>query len=151
MVKVSPLPRAQPPAFGRYGLRAGNRLVFAEPGSGQEFGRRIEKSCSSFLASEEGLTASVLAFARRLAWKKRRHFATPDFLVAGICALVIEESFRSATAFPDGFEQVAPGSQTMIGGIKHPPANERAAHEPQKIGALDDKGFDLDCHLATSS
>lgn len=39
----------------------------------------------------------------------------------------------------------------MIGGIKHPPANERAAHEPQKIGAFDDKGFDLDCHLATSS
>jgi hypothetical protein len=32
----------------------------------------------------------------------------------------------------------------MIGGIKHPPSNERTAHELQKIGAFDDKGIDLD-------
>jgi hypothetical protein len=148
---LSAFPRPTP-AFGLYGLRAGNRLVFAEPGSGQKFGRRIEKSCSSsFLASEEGLTASILALARCLAWKKRRHFATPDFLVAGTCALVIEESLRTAPALPDGFEQVAPGGQAMIRRIKHAAANERTAHQPEKIGALDDKRFDLDCHLATSS
>lgn len=144
-------PRAAP-AFGLYGLRAGNRLVFAELGSGQGFGYRSEKSClSSFLASQEGSTAPVLALARCLAWKKRRHFATPNFFVAGTCALVIEKPLRSAPALPDGFEQVAPGSHAMIGRIKHPPANERTAHQPKKIGALNYKGFDFGCHLATSS
>ena len=39
----------------------------------------------------------------------------------------------------------------MIGRIKHPPANERTAHQPEKIGSLNDKRFDLDRHLATSS
>ncbi len=48
-------------------------------------------------------------------------------------------------------EQVAPGSHAVIGRIEHLSANERTAHEPQEIGAFDDKGFDLNCHLATSS
>ena len=39
----------------------------------------------------------------------------------------------------------------MIGRIEHLSANERTAHESQEIGAFDDKGFDLNCHLATSS
>ncbi len=93
----------------------------------------------------------VLALARRLAWKKRRHFTASNFFVTGACAFVIEKPFRSAPSLSDGFEQVAPRSQSMIGRIKHASANERTAHEPEEIGALDDKGFDLNCHLATSS
>jgi hypothetical protein len=152
MGKVSPLPRAQPPAFGLYGLRAGNRLLFAEPGMAKALGYCIEKSClPPCLAFEEASTASVLPLGCRFAGKERRHFSGTDFFVTGLDAFVIEEPFRTATAFPDGFEQVAPGSQAMIGRIKHPPANERTAHQPKKIGTLDDKGFDLDCHLATSS
>ena len=38
MGKGSPLPRAQPPAFGLYGLRAGNRLVFVEPVMAKDLG-----------------------------------------------------------------------------------------------------------------
>ena len=149
--RLAASPRAAP-GVGLYGLRAGNRLVFVEPGSCQGFGYRIEKSClSSFLASEEGSTASVLSLGCRFARKERRHFPGPDFLVTGLGTFVIEKPFRTATTFPDGFEQVAPGSHVMIGGIKHPPTNERTAHQPKKIGALNYKGFDFDCHLATSS
>lgn len=106
---------------------------------------------SSFPAFEEGSTASVLALARRLAWKKRRHFATSNFFVTGTCAFVIEKPFRSAPSLSDGFEQGAPRSQSVIGRIKHSSANERTAHEPEEIGPLHYKGFDLNCHLATSS
>ena len=150
--KSSPLSRAQPRRFGLYGLRAGNRLVFAEPGSGPRIGYGSEKSClSSFLAFEEGSTAPVLPLGCRFARKEWRHFPGTDFLVTGMSTFVIEEPFRSATAFPDGFEQVAPGSHAVIGRIEHLSANERTAHEPQEIGAFDDKGFDWNCHLATSS
>jgi hypothetical protein len=106
---------------------------------------------SSFPAFEKRAPAPVLALARRLARKKRRHFATPDSLVASLSTFIIKESFRSATALSDGFEQVAPGSHAVIGRIEHLSANERTAHEPQEIGAFDDKGFDLNCHVATSS
>ena len=106
---------------------------------------------SSFPAFEKRAPTPVLAFTRRLAWKKRRHFATPDSLVASLSTFIIKESFRSATALSDGFEQVAPRSQSMIGRIKHSSANERTAHEPEEIGALHYKGLDLNCHLATSS
>ena len=143
---------ARSPGVWPLWVARGKSARLCRAGSGQGFGYRIEKSClSPCLASEEGSTAPVLALARRLAWKKRRHFATPDSLVASLSTFIIKESFRSATALTDGFEQVAPGSHAMIGRIKHPPANERTAHQPKKIGALNDKGFDLDRHLATSS
>ena len=115
-------------------------------------GYRSEKSClSSFLAFKEGSAAPVLPFGCRFARKERGHFPGTDFLVTGMSTFVIEEPFRTATSLSDGFEQVAPRSQSMIGRIKHSSANERTAHEPQEIGAFDDKGFDLNCHLATSS
>ena len=149
--RLAASPRAAPGVWPLWVAR-GKSARLCRASHGQGFGRCIEESCSSsFLASEEGSTASVLALGCRFTGQKRWHYSCPDYFVTGLGTFVIEQPFRTATAFPDGFEQVAPGDQAMIGSIKHPTANERAAHEPQKIGALDDKRFDLDCHLATSS
>jgi hypothetical protein len=100
----------------------------------------------ALLSFEKRTRAAILPQPRRFAWQEWRHFANQNPTVTGASTFVIEQPFRAATALPDGSQQIAPGGHSVIGRIEYTSANERATHQTQEIGALDDKRIDRNRH-----
>jgi hypothetical protein len=102
----------------------------------------------AFLSFEKGARAAVLPQPDRFARQEWRHFANQNPTVTSASTFVIEQPFRAATALPDGSQQIAPGCHSVIGGIEDAPPDERTAHQPQEIGAFDDKRIDRNRHTS---
>jgi hypothetical protein len=83
----------------------------------------------AFLSFEKRARAAVLPQPGRFAWQEWWHFANQNPTVTGACTFVIEETFRAATALPNGPEQITPRRHSVISRIEHTSANERAADE----------------------